>query len=246
MKYGIEGISDGKVIESVEIVKKAENAKSNIKKKTTFADGLTEEARDIILVNYRNGTQDVFELDEQKLKALIEIMDKQATAYVNKSKKNRFRKGFEIFVLNFGGAIIAASGIVFMVINPAAVILEAGLCMFGVGTLIYVNSNEKKKKNDVKKYELYVNKLRNDLQYYVDIVEEEKKIDPKVENVKCTSIIDLDSITLEEAKQIRDKVQRYVAIGKTLETIEEPTKEPLIGSNGMKILEMPTETRKKH
>lgn len=195
MKYSIDGLNKGKIIESVEKIK-----------------GNTEkEKKSFVLINYLDGTQDAVELTEENLNTIKAIMEDQAVKYAgqkgNKITKARFKQILGT-VLGIAGALGLGLIASETTLTPL-VLFGMGCCGVGV---FYSNIDAIARIKDVKKYELYVNKIKNQLEQYNEIVAKEKTLTHEVENPKMTDILDLDKTSLSNMKRMQTKLERYLDI----------------------------------
>lgn len=194
MKYTIEGIDKSKIIKSTQIVAtsgKIDGAKSD----------------KAIMVNYLDGTQDVFEATKENLDRIIEIAESQAEIYV----ENKDEKIFTFKIAKFAIILLNAIILLFALLQSTPVLIGTiSVSSILIATIISL-SNRKIKY--IKKYDLYVKDIKNKLESYKEIITKEnsltkskskKQASPKLENV-----LDLDKVSLKDLEDINNKVERY-------------------------------------
>lgn len=198
MKYEIEGIEKGRTIKSVQVVnsKPVENEKrKNIK---------------VIMVDYLDGTQDVFEFNEETLKKIQSMVDTQAKSFVDNQKDK-----FPWFEIN--GIIAALSCLIFFLTTFVEVSMMSVIISFGkvgmlsaiVFALTVCNAARLKfKENNIKKHEIYVDKIMGKLEEYNEILKKENALS-KEPNKELVNIINIDKNSVKELEHIGNKIERY-------------------------------------
>lgn len=188
MKYSIEGIEDSRIIKTTELVNISENKKA-------------------LMVNYLDGTQDVFECTEQNLNKIKELMTTQAETYV-KGGDFRIAKIAMAQTFTIIGMLVVLVFSIFMGLDVLLIsaILESLLVINMIRLCI--------KREDLEKYKLFIEKAKNKIESYNKIVEKEnQKVKTKGKNQKIiTGIMDLDKISFKDVEHIIDKVDRYETI----------------------------------
>lgn len=199
MKYSVDGLAKGKIIKSVDVIKQSKTDKR-------IKDSSFEETTvDVIVVNYLDGTQDVLKFDSNTLKNIEEVMIAQAESYVSRSSSNRiFYNISQFFCL-----LIALGGIGFALSSTGLLQLIVSIALIvGSGAMTL---NLQLKKNDLKKYELFVqNAIYKVLEYKkiisneANFIKNKSKKDPNFSGIR-----DLDNVSLKEINQVINKVDRY-------------------------------------
>lgn len=197
MKYSIEGIEKSRIIKSTQIINKKDSDKA-------------------VIVNYLDGTQDVFDLNNENLKRIEEIAEEQGKMFV--SKKGKILKRRELFflicVMVFAGMLMISVGLkiylgatIYTTISWLASLLS---CLMVVVSKLNMKSKEKY----IKKYQLYFEQVKNKLSDYQQILEKEKQLTKQKNNdsVKLNSVLDLDNVSLKQVESINEKVERYYKI----------------------------------
>ena len=192
MKYKIEGIEKSNTIKSTQVV--------NTKNKKA------------IMVNYLDGTQDVFELNDEILHKIETIMNDQAQKFCDKyTKSNITFKGvkqfFAALLIVFGTASTAL--LAFNALVPAIVMSSLGVTSL---SLLAAACREEKY---YLKYKLYIDSTMNKLQEYKDILEKEKQLSlskSSKNDCKIKDVGDLDKVSYKYVRSIEEKVDRYNAI----------------------------------
>lgn len=213
MKYSIEGLVKSRTIRSTQIINKKDSGKA-------------------IIVNYLDGTQDVFELNNENLEQIRKISESQGKKFILQDSKNlRTRKlAMNINLFVFGvmvvvsalsiPAIVTLNGVVLFNIIEWIITLLLGL-MSIVSTL-----NVKSKKKYIKKYQLYFEQVKDKLNDYNKILEKEKQLTKKKNNdsVKLDSVLDLDNVSLKQVESINEKVDRYYKVDREkVKKLENPS-----------------------
>lgn len=206
MKYSIDGISKEKTIRSVELVKKGkENKKSQ--SKTDVIIEIPESK--VIMVNYLDGTQDIFDFNAETLKRIENIMTSQAKEYVEKNSKNLLLNP-TLRLIFIVGAIVAA-GLVIGVELPTFTTALIGSTSIILGAAAISGTV---KAQDVKKYNLFLKKVSGKLNEYIEILKKENELVARKEQktAKITGIRELDKTSVKTLNKIVTKVDRYQEI----------------------------------
>lgn len=209
MKYSIEGIEKSRVIKSTQIINKKAYGRA-------------------IIVNYLDGSQDVFDLNEENLKKIEQIAEEQGKKFVAK-KGQTLGKGkmflnvslmvLGVMVVTFVSQMIVSGATLYSIITGLTSLL-LGLTA-GVSTI-----NIKNKEKYIKKYQLYFEQVKDKLNDYQLILEKEKQLLNQKNNepVKLNSVLDLDSISLSQVESINEKVDRYYKVEKQkVKKLENPS-----------------------
>ena len=209
MKYSIEGIDKSRVIKSTQVVNKKAYGRA-------------------IIVNYLDGTQDVFDLSEENLKKIEEIAETQGRKFVSEKGKILGKSKFATNVC----LMLLGVSLVFLVsqmIATGVTIYSAitGLMSVLLGSFSGVSAiNVKSKEKYIKKYQLYFDQVKGKLSAYQEILDREKQIfnQNSNESIKLNSVLDLDNVSLEQVESINEKVDRYCEVDKTkVKRIEKPS-----------------------
>ena len=196
MKYKIDGIEASETIKSTQVI--------NTKNKK------------IIMVNYLDGTQDVFELNDDILNKIETMMNYQAQRYCKENDRYEALFSYKLFKIMLKAiAIVFGTASVVFIFNHALIstILSALATGIMVGLLARASYDEKY----YLKYKLYLNSTMNKLQEYKDIIAKEKQLSlskSKSNDCKINNIGDLDNVSYKYVKSIETKVDRYNAIDK--------------------------------
>lgn len=193
MKYSIEGIEKSKIIKSTQQINTKNSGKA-------------------IIVNYLDGTQDVFELNDENLNRIIEVMEVQGNNYIIGSAAGIKDKRKLCYVTVLMWLVISILASLLKQFSP---FILSSIGFFGVSALVSFISL-KKEKNYLKKYQLYFEKVKAKLESYQEILEKEKQL-TKTKNrnsVKLNSVLDLDRVSLRQVQKIDEKVDRYQEIEK--------------------------------
>ena len=194
MKYKIEGIAASETIKSTQVI----NTK----------------AKKAIMVNYLDGTQDVFELNDEVLRKIEIMMNDQAQRYCKENDRYEVLFPYKLFKIMLKAiAIVFGAASVVFIFNHALIstILSALATGIMVGVLAKTHSKEKYHL----KYKLYLDSTMNKLQEYKDIIAKEKQLSlskSKDNDCKINNISDLDNVSYKYVKSIETKVDRYNAI----------------------------------
>lgn len=193
MKYSIEGIDKTNIIKSTQILETSSRTGESKPNKA-------------IMVNYLDGTQDVFEFTKENLDTIKEIAEAQAEIYI-KNKDKKIVTIAAVRNINVGLIIIS----LLLVITLASTLLKIGvIAAFSILITIIISVSNRKIK-DIKKYDLYVNNIKNKLESYKEILAKEQSlVKSKNKNVpKLENVFDLDKVSLKQLEEINNKVERY-------------------------------------
>ena len=190
MKYEIEGVEKGRTIKSIQV----------IKKKTGRA----------IMVNYLDGTQDVFEFTKENLSTIESIMNEQAQEFIKKNDPKTYETMKKILTtLSVIGGIAGLSLVAFDILGPA--IIALALC---AGSLV-LDVKTMREEKYAKKYKLYLDSTKNKIGEYENILATESMLtNTKKETNKLRDINSLDKVSLGYVESIETKVDRYNEINK--------------------------------
>lgn len=199
MKYSVDGLAKGKIIKSVDVIKQSKTDKrikdSSFKKATA----------DVLVVNYLDGTQDIFEFNPKILNNIEQIMINQAEIYASKKKTKNIG-----YIISQIGCLLIAIGALFLAVA------SAGLLQFIVAIALIIGSgaialNLQQKKNDLKKYELFIKNAIYKVFEYKNIISNESNFIKSKSKRNCdfSGIRDLDKVSLKELNQVINKVDRY-------------------------------------
>ena len=209
MKYSIEGIEKSRVIKSTQIINKKAYGRA-------------------IIVNYLDGSQDVFDLNEENLKKIEEIAEEQGKRFV--SKKGKALKPWKIILnicLMLLGIMLVCLASSLIVEGATLVSAIAGLTSVSLGLMAGISAiSAKSKEKYIKKYQLYFEQVKDKLNDYQQILEKEKQLLNQKNNepVKLNSILDLDSISLSQVESINEKVDRYYKVDRQkVKKLENPS-----------------------
>lgn len=209
MKYSIEGIEKSRIIKSTQIINKKDSDKA-------------------IIVNYLDGTQDVFDLNNENLKRIEEIAEEQGKMFV--SKKGKILKRRELFflicVMIFAGMLMISVGLK-IYLGATIYTTIAWLASLLSGLMVVVSKlNMKSKEKYINKYQLYFEQVKNKLSDYQQILEKEKQLTKQKNNdsVKLNSVLDLDNVSLKQVESINEKVERYYKVDRQkVKKLENPS-----------------------
>lgn len=196
MKYSIEGIEKSKIIKSTQVINKKDSGKA-------------------IIVNYLDGTQDVFELNDENLNRIIEIAEAQGNKYIKNAKSRITDKK----ILNYislamwcftSFLALLAKG------NSPLMLSIVGISVFSEVLTIVSFISLKKEKRYLKKYQLYFEKVKAKLEDYQEILEKEKQLikSKNRDDIKLDNVLDLDKVSLKQVQKIDEKVERYQEVEK--------------------------------
>lgn len=209
MKYSIEGIEKSRIIKSTQIINKKDSDKA-------------------VIVNYLDGTQDVFDLNNENLKKIEEIAEEQGKMFV--SKKGKILKRRELFflicVMVFAGMLMISVGLK-IYLGATIYTTIAWLASLLSGLMVVVSKlNMKSKEKYINKYQLYFEQVKNKLSDYQQILEKEKQLTKQKNNdsVKLNSVLDLDNVSLKQVESINEKVERYYKVDRQkVKKLENPS-----------------------
>jgi len=206
MKYSIDGISKERTIKSVDVVKMVEEVEQGENSK----EQQEQKNKRIIVVNYLDGTQDIFDFSLVTLRQIEDIMLAQGKKYVAKGSKKIFLNS-NIHALFAGMAVLSGGAAAFVASPLVAVAL--GVTAISCGTAAVVGHV---KKQDYKKYEFFFRKVADKLDDYKKILATEQEIaEPKsTKSTKMTGIRQLDNTSMRSLETIVTKVERYHEIEK--------------------------------
>lgn len=209
MKYGIEGIEKSRVIKSTQILNKKAYGRA-------------------IIVNYLDGSQDVFDLNEDNLKKIEQIAEEQGKKFVSKKSKTLGKGKLFLNVSLMVLGIMLVTFVSQMIVSGATTYsIIAGLATLLLGLTSGVSFiNIKDKERYIKKYQLYFEQVKDKLNDYQLILEKEKQLLNQRNNepVKLNSVLDLDSISLSQVESINEKVDRYYKVEKQkVKKLENPS-----------------------
>lgn len=209
MKYSIEGIEKSRIIKSTQIINKKDSDKA-------------------IIVNYLDGTQDVFDLNNENLKRIEEIAEEQGKMFVSKKGKILKRREllFLICVMVFAGMLMISVGLK-IYLGATIYTTIAWLASLLSGLMVVVSKlNMKSKEKYINKYQLYFEQVKNKLSDYQQILEKEKQLTKQKNNdsVKLNSVLDLDNVSLKQVESINEKVERYYKVDRQkVKKLENPS-----------------------
>lgn len=209
MKYSIEGIEKSRIIKSTQIINKKDSDKA-------------------VIVNYLDGTQDVFDLNNENLKRIEEIAEEQGKMFVSKKGKILKRRDlfFLICVMVFAGMLMISVGLK-IYLGATIYTTIAWLASLLSGLMVVVSKlNMKSKEKYIKKYQLYFEQVKNKLSDYQQILEKEKQLTKQKNNdsVKLNSVLDLDNVSLKQVESINEKVERYYKVDRQkVKKLENPS-----------------------
>lgn len=209
MKYSIEGIEKSRIIKSTQIINKKDSDKA-------------------VIVNYLDGTQDVFDLNNENLKKIEEIAEEQGKMFVSKKGKILKRREllFLICVMIFAGMLMISVGLK-IYLGATIYTTIALLASLLSGLMVVVSKlNMKSKEKYIKKYQLYFEQVKNKLSDYQQILEKEKQLTKQKNNdsVKLNSVLDLDNVSLKQVESINEKVERYYKVDRQkVKKLENPS-----------------------
>lgn len=183
-----------------------------------------DEKNNKIEVIYIDDTYDVFELNEDNIKRINDIMQEQAIQFVNyledeANKKDLLKhiKKMKIYagITTIGGAAAIATSLVLTPMPVAFTVYGASLVAIFVG--MCKEHNAEKVYEDYKKYNAYLTNQQKFEIDYQEIMAKEKKLSSKFKKERNNiSINTIDDYTLNDLKQIMDKVERYQDIDSTV------------------------------
>ena len=209
MKYSIEGIEKSRIIKSTQIINKKDSDKA-------------------VIVNYLDGTQDVFDLNNENLKKIEEIAEEQGKMFVSKKGKILKRREllFLICVMIFAGMLMISVGLK-IYLGATIYTTIAWLASLLSGLMVVISKlNMKSKEKYINKYQLYFEQVKNKLSDYQQILEKEKQLTKQKNNdsVKLNSVLDLDNVSLKQVESINEKVERYYKVDRQkVKKLENPS-----------------------
>ena len=196
MKYEIKDLEKGRTIKSVQIVKGKKNTHINLGE-------IVPVSVDLIMVDYLDGTQDVFEFNEETLKRIQNKVDYQVKLFVNQEKV-KFPLWFESNVTLAVSALLVGLAATFYDKILVAGIISAAASLVFTGNAIRLNSKNK----NIKKHKIYVDKIMGKLEEYNDILKKENALSKEV-NKNLVDIINIDNKSVKELEYIGNKIERY-------------------------------------
>ena len=204
MKYSIDGVVKGKTIKSVDVIKQTKGG-APIQSDRMGEVKTSEKTINVIVVNYLDGTQDVFEFNAQMLANIEQTMIKQAESYAEK----RSTKNIGYIISQIGCLLVAGGGIAMTIMSNGLLQLIISLAVVAASGAVAVNLQAKK--NDLKKYELFIQKAMGKVDDYKKIIAEEAKLSKTKakKDPKFTGIRDLDRTSMQSLNQVINKVERY-------------------------------------
>lgn len=194
MKYEINGIEKGKTIKSVQVI--------DTNKPILYLGANTNNKIKVIMVDYLDGTQDIFEFNEETLNRIKNMVDNQAKTFIDNENK-KFPIWFEAnVVLSIGALLLVAGGIfdkatIFVIMSAVASFVFAS-------NAVRINAKNK----NVKKHRIYVDKIMGKLEEYNEILKKENTLS-KEQNKSLIDIINIDKKSIKELEQIGNKIERY-------------------------------------
>ncbi len=194
MKYEIDGIEKGKTIKSVQLV--------NQPTPVAYFPSTGSNRMQVIMVDYLDGTQDVFEFNEETLKNIKNMVGTQAKTFVEK-QKDKFTFWFET---NAGASVLTLICTVCTIFDKTIILTY----IFAIASFVFagnaVRLNDKNK--SIKKHRIYVEKIMGKLEEYNEILKKENSLS-KEENKKLVDIINIDKKSVKELEHIGNKIERY-------------------------------------
>ena len=155
------------------------------------------------MVDYLDGTQDIFEFNEETLNKIQNKVDAQAKMFVDKENV-KFPLWFEANAfLSFGALMLAISGVFYekMIIFG---IMSAAASLVFAGNAARIHAKNK----NIKKHRIYVEKIMGKLEEYNEILKKENALS-KEQNKNLVDIINIDKSSVKELEQIGNKIERY-------------------------------------
>lgn len=205
MEFGIEGLKNSRVIHYVEKLKNNDGTK-------------------IIKIHYLKGSSDIIEFTEENYQRVILLMSLQGKQFISNDRKKE-EKLKDNMKLAFSVYILLLIGLIFGRLNIGVSFLYIGI---PIGILLSVSSfcfefYSYNKLQALKKYHLYFSEIENKLTEYKKIVQKENTLQ-KCKNInsdrlsKFNGISDLDTYSLKDLIEIKEKIERYSSlIGETNE-----------------------------
>jgi len=201
MKYSIVGISKERTIKSVDLVRMVEE----VEKEENTKEKQEPKYKNVIIVNYLDGTQDVFDFDSATLKKIEEIMMAQGKKYVDKSSKRVFLNE-TVHKLLAGMAVLTGGAVAFA--GSPIISVALGIAAISFGTAAVTGYAQKR---DYQKYEFFFRKVADKLDDYKKILATEEALaNPKqTKAAKMSGIRQLDKTSMRSLNTIVAKVERY-------------------------------------
>ena len=195
MKYEIDGIEKGKTIKSVQIVNKA------TKFEVFSSTGCN--TMKVIMVDYLDGTQDVFEFNEETLRRIQNKVSDQAQMFVSQQKE-AFPLSFEVNVIfTFLGFLLASTALFVDGMIILGIISSVLSLVCGSNAVRLNNKNQ-----SIRKHKIYVEKIMGNLEEYNEILKKENGLS-KESNKELVNIINIDNKSVKELEYIGNKIERY-------------------------------------
>ena len=194
MKYEINGIEKGRTIKSVQII--------DTNKPVLYLGSNESNKIKVIMVDYLDGTQDVFEFNEDTLKRIQNKVDAQAQTFVNK-QKDKFPLSFEV------NAVLSVVALLLVMVG----IFEKSIVLsiiFAVLSFVFASNAVRlnAKKQNIKKHRIYVEKIMGKLEEYNEILKKENALSKEV-NKNLVDMINIDKSSVKELEYIGNKIERY-------------------------------------
>lgn len=193
MKYSIEGIEKSKIIKSTQVINKKDSGKA-------------------IIVNYLDGTQDVFELNDENLNRIVEIAEDQGSKYIHNSKSKITDKKIGNTISLVMWCFTSFLALVSKNFSPFMLSVVGSFEALTIVSFIGLQ----KEKRYLKKYQLYYESVKAKLEDYQEILAKEKQLtkSKNKDNVKLDNVLDLDKVSLKQVQKIDEKVDRYREVEK--------------------------------
>ena len=195
MKYEIDGIEKGRTIKSVQVI--------DTTKPVLYLGSNTNNKVKVIMVDYLDGTQDIFEFNEETLNRIQNKVDAQAKMFVDKEKV-KFPLWFEANVfLSICSVLLTVAGVFYDKSIIFAIIYAATTLVFA-GNAARIHAKNK----NIKKHRIYVEKIMGKLEEYNDILKKENALS-KEQNKNLVDVINIDKSSVKELEQMGNKIERY-------------------------------------
>ena len=213
MKYSINGIENSRIIKNIKIVN---NGK-------------------VIEVKYLNGKKDIIEYNGDNFNKIKDIMSEQAKVYVGDHEITSWKTELTKIImlcLMLVSSVVSVLAVVSSYSLLVVIFLLSSLCS---GIIYKLNSKQLKY---LEKYKLFLqDDFNKELKKYKDVMKKEKSLGKKLskkeqKQVDLKDITCLDNYSLEELKEIREKVNRYTEL--VGENIEVPMLEEEKGKQKVK------------
>ena len=197
MKYEIKDLEKGKTIKSVQVI--------DTNRPVLYLGSNTNNKVKVIMVDYLDGTQDIFEFNEETLKRLQNKVDAQAKMFVDKHKGNILILWLLFNVAIFFGTLVGVSFVATCNIGtiPEAILMGI-LSVVSAGNAARLNAKNK----NIKKHKIYVEKIMGKLEEYNEILKKENSLS-KESNKELVNIINIDNKSVKELEYIGNKIERY-------------------------------------